>query len=531
MPSSCSSFALAVPTRSSRSMATSATGRSLSARAWTICRSRSSSRPPACDSSGLPELLERLDTRLSLLTGGRRDAPERQQTLRATLDWSYGLLGADEQRALARVSIFAGGFTAQAAESVCDASLDEIALLVEQSLVRRQGGRLTLLETIREYGLERLAERGEEDELRRRHADWFVGLAERASAELCGANQVACLDRLEVELDNLRAALASCSSRLMSTVPSASRRRSGSSGRRATPKRAGSMLEASVELRAGDPAAARARAVRGRPAGVLRGRHATGARVFRRGAACIPRTRRRHLARLHAHTPQLGGLETGERTQQVELALEALAVLERVTEPWARAETLNYAGTALAARRRAKPRLGPARAGARDVPGDRQRAARGRGAQQPRLGRDAWTATSTPLAAYHSATREAARRVRDSFRLTLALGNLGLIEALTGDLEAARTIVRENLDHPSASAPSDATSPKALVVAAAVLARPVRPCGSRAADGRQRGDVRRRRRRLERLRTPASSTRTSSSSLRRGRRGAFARARAKRVGR
>ena len=155
----------------------------------------------------LPELLARLDTRLPLLTGGRRDAPDRQRTLRATLDWSYGLLEFRERQALARVAVFAGGFTAEAAEVVCGSSLDELAVLVEQSLVRQREGRLTLLETIREYGLERLAEGGEERDLRRRHADWFVALAERAAVELWGANLVAWLDLLEAELDNLRAAL------------------------------------------------------------------------------------------------------------------------------------------------------------------------------------------------------------------------------------------------------------------------------------------------------------------------------------
>ena len=154
-----------------------------------------------------PDLLARLGQRLPLLTGGPRDAPERQRTLRATIEWSYDLLDPDEQRLLARLAVFAGSFSLQAAEAVCDASLDVVEALVEQSLVRRwASGRLGMLETIREFTLERLAESGEGDAIARAHFDHFLALAEEEEYDSEGAS-AAWLDRLEADRDNLRAAM------------------------------------------------------------------------------------------------------------------------------------------------------------------------------------------------------------------------------------------------------------------------------------------------------------------------------------
>jgi predicted ATPase len=123
-------------------------------------------------------LLERLEQRLALLTGGARDLPERQKTLRATIEWSYELLYPREQELLARLSVFAGGWSLEAAEAVCDAELETLASLVDKSLVREREGRFWMLETIREYGLERVAELDPSDEARRRHAAYFLGAAE-----------------------------------------------------------------------------------------------------------------------------------------------------------------------------------------------------------------------------------------------------------------------------------------------------------------------------------------------------------------
>jgi predicted ATPase/class 3 adenylate cyclase len=151
-------------------------------------------------------LLDRLDRRLPLLTGGARDLPDRQRTLRNTISWSYELLDESEQVAFASLAVFAGGFTLDAAERVCGADLDTLATLAEKSLVRRRVDRFRMLETIREFALEQLAERGDLEEVRRRHAELFLELAE--SAGEVPREPEAWLDRAEAELDNLRSAIA-----------------------------------------------------------------------------------------------------------------------------------------------------------------------------------------------------------------------------------------------------------------------------------------------------------------------------------
>jgi predicted ATPase/class 3 adenylate cyclase len=164
-------------------------------------------------------LLGRLSERLVLLTGGARDAPARQRTLRDTIEWSYGLLSSSEQRLFARLSVFLGGRTIEAAEAVCDpeaelgaAVFDGVASLVEKSLLRQDEGpggepRFLMLETIREYALDRLERSGQGELLRQRHAHYFVAFAEEAEPEILGADQILWLERLEAERDNFRAAL------------------------------------------------------------------------------------------------------------------------------------------------------------------------------------------------------------------------------------------------------------------------------------------------------------------------------------
>jgi predicted ATPase len=164
-------------------------------------------------------LLGRLSQRLALLTGGGRDAPARQRTLRGTIEWSYGLLNASEQRLFARLSVFLGGRTIEATEAVSGpaaelgaAVFDGVASLVEKSLLRQDEGpagepRFLMLETIREYALDRLERSGEGELLRQRHAHYFVALAEEAEPEILGADQMLWLERLEAERDNFRAAL------------------------------------------------------------------------------------------------------------------------------------------------------------------------------------------------------------------------------------------------------------------------------------------------------------------------------------
>jgi predicted ATPase/class 3 adenylate cyclase len=151
------------------------------------------------------QMLERLSGRLDLLKGGR-DADPRQQTLRATIEWSYELLSKEEKALFARLSVFAGGCMLDAAEEVAEANLDTLGSLVDKSLVRHTNERFWMLETIREYATERLEESGEAEELRHRHAEHFLALAEEAYPNLKGSPKV-WLDRLEAEHDNLRAAL------------------------------------------------------------------------------------------------------------------------------------------------------------------------------------------------------------------------------------------------------------------------------------------------------------------------------------
>ncbi len=172
-------------------------------------------------SLSVPEISSRLDQRFRLLTGGSRTALPRHQTLRALIDWSYDLLNPEEQLVLDRLSVFAGGWTLEAAEAVTSRGgtgewqvLDHLAALVDKSLVLadeiRGSTRYRLLETVRHYAAERLAQRpgSELDETRAAHRDHYLALVETADTHLRGPDEAAWLDRLEVEFDNIRAALA-----------------------------------------------------------------------------------------------------------------------------------------------------------------------------------------------------------------------------------------------------------------------------------------------------------------------------------
>ena len=153
-------------------------------------------------------LLARLEQRLPLLTSGVRDAPERQRTMRATIQWSYELLGSAEQELLTRLAVFAGGCTLEAAEQVCGADLDTLATLVDNSLLQQGHDRFAMLETIREYAFGQLEDSGVADDVRRRHAEFYLALSERVDPKLAHQQeQVASLELLAAEHENLRAAL------------------------------------------------------------------------------------------------------------------------------------------------------------------------------------------------------------------------------------------------------------------------------------------------------------------------------------
>ncbi|MEA2515340.1 MAG: hypothetical protein QOJ59_4829 [Thermomicrobiales bacterium] len=165
-------------------------------------------------------LLARLDHALPLLSGGARDAPARQRTLRDAIAWSYDLLTAEEQILFRRLAVFVGGFTLDAAEAVTSGMgeppgdvLDGVSSLVDKGLLGRDDRsaaepRFAMLQTIREYSLERLGEGGDEVAARDAHLAYVLTLAEQAEPELTGPDQIAWLDRLEAEHHNLRAALA-----------------------------------------------------------------------------------------------------------------------------------------------------------------------------------------------------------------------------------------------------------------------------------------------------------------------------------
>jgi predicted ATPase/DNA-binding CsgD family transcriptional regulator len=163
-------------------------------------------------------MLDRFSRRLDVLRGGARDLPDRQQTLRSAIDWSYDLLDAEERILFARLGVFQGGRTVEAIEIVCGHDLgidvlDGLESLLNKSLIRQQEGpdgepHFTMLETIHEYARERLEQSGEAEAMRRRHADYFVALVEQAEPELRGARQEYWSARLRAEHNNLRTALA-----------------------------------------------------------------------------------------------------------------------------------------------------------------------------------------------------------------------------------------------------------------------------------------------------------------------------------
>lgn len=168
-------------------------------------------------------LLERLEDRLVTLTGGPRDAPARQQTLRNTLEWSHSLLSSSEKTLFARLGVFAGGCDLEAIKAVCaengDSNLiDRIQSLLAKSLIYQEQGpngdfRYRMLDTVREFALERLELEGERDEIARRHAFHFADLSEQADARLDATDVMQWIDRLEANHDNLRVALGWCLSR------------------------------------------------------------------------------------------------------------------------------------------------------------------------------------------------------------------------------------------------------------------------------------------------------------------------------
>jgi non-specific serine/threonine protein kinase len=308
-------------------------------------------------------LLARLGQRLQVLTGGPRDAPARQRTLRATLDWSYALLGPDERALLARLAVFAGGCTLDAAAAVWGAPggagedvrtreapggldvLDVLDRLVEHHLVlasEQSDGepRFRLLETVREYAAERLdgGDGGGAAEVRRRHAGYFLDVAERGAAELRGPHQAAWAARLEREEDNLRAALggalgrgeAALALRLATALACFWERRARlTEGQR--------WLEAALAQGAGAPAALRARATfwAGYLAWFRDDLRAAGPRLEAAVAALRGQGDPGWLGFALSHLGELV-LARGDPGRARALVEEAVALLRGAGDPWGR---------------------------------------------------------------------------------------------------------------------------------------------------------------------------------------------------
>jgi predicted ATPase len=165
-------------------------------------------------------MCSRLGDPLKFLTGGARDLPERQRTLRGAIAWSHALLDEDEQVLFARLSVFSGGCALEAVEAICDPVgdlfldvLEGLSSLLDKSLLRQEEmveeePRFVMLETIREYARERLELSGEAEDIRRLHAEYFLALAEQGASEQQGPEETAWLERLDLEHDNMRAALS-----------------------------------------------------------------------------------------------------------------------------------------------------------------------------------------------------------------------------------------------------------------------------------------------------------------------------------
>jgi predicted ATPase len=162
---------------------------------------------PWAKTLSLRQILKRLGEKLDLFKGGR-DVEDRHATLRATFDWAYDLLQTEEKGVFARLGVFVGGSTLEAAQAIADAEPETIRSLVDKNLLRHTGERFWMLETIRDYAADALERSGEREELRERHATWFSELALRAEPELDGVDPETWLDQLEIEHANLAQALA-----------------------------------------------------------------------------------------------------------------------------------------------------------------------------------------------------------------------------------------------------------------------------------------------------------------------------------
>ncbi len=389
------------------------------------------------------QILARLGKSLDLLTSGALDVPERQRTLRATIEWSYELLDEAERHLFVLLAVFAGSFDLDAAEAVACADLDTLSSLVDKSLLRQSAdGRFFMLETIREYALQRLERSAEARALRASHAAFFIAVAVAAEQGLRTSEHVAWLARLDAERDNLRAGMETLLGdgggndllRLTSSMWRFWEARSASEGRQ--------WLEAALAGTGRSPE------LRGRAA------HGLGRLTYFQGdydeaiehlQAAVDHAR--EAQDLETLILSLGKLswvyqERGAKAEARALAQEQLQLADRVGNPWARAEAFNDVGlTYLGEGARAQALLEESLALRREL-GDEQNV----GDSLNNLGWSALLRGAYPEARrYLEESLDIARRLEDDFHTALALGNLGLVALFEGRYADAVELLTENV--------------------------------------------------------------------------------------
>jgi predicted ATPase len=293
-------------------------------------------------------ILARLDRRLEVLGVGPRDAPERQRTIRGTIQWSYDLLDEEERRLFRRLAIFVGGFSLEAAEAICEATVDGVQSLFDKSLVRQSNDeRFFLLETIREYAAEQLTASDEEDELIRRYELFFVELAERAEPGLLSGAELRTISALELDSANLRAVEAHAIAR---GHPDSALRILGPLWRfyeaRGHVGATRSLIGFALELPPGD------QAVR------AKGLFASARLAFLAGEYAEARPLLEEALRLYEQLGDRAGAASclaglgwvegwiGEPEEAVRLCERAVALARTANEPWVLADALNNLGCA-----------------------------------------------------------------------------------------------------------------------------------------------------------------------------------------
>ncbi len=419
------------------------------------------------------QLLERLGQRLDLFKG-TRDADPRQQTLRATIDWSYQLLGAEEQRVFSALSVFAGGCTYAAAEQVAGADPDTLQSLLDKSFLRRRDAGLAprywMLETLREYAGERLEESGLADDVGQRHAEWVVRLCAEAGEGLKGPEQLDWFGRLDVELPNIGVGSrwllehggATDAARLATSLWVYLQARYPEEGRR--------MLAAALEAPGVDAP--------DRAWGLLAAGHLS----FYQGAFSESEAFLVEAESLFRQLDDQAGLalvlgrrawleqERGATPESVrpltEEGLRAAAMLE--PQSWDRALALMLFGCAIAWADDDAVGVGLLEESRRiwEGLGDGQHSAEV-------LNNLGWIALLTgdydKARSYCQENLAVARHSRDTFRMQLALGNLGLAEALAGNFDSLPPLMWESLNLIQERGVIRAV-PEALVVVAALAA-------------------------------------------------------------